>query len=190
MKARARALTQVGVALVAATALAIGPALVASAATATIAAPTIAQEQSQWCWAAASKSVIKYYKGTNPSQCTVVNWGKGSSTCANQPGEFGAHVGNALYYGGLSDIGWVYGQVSYQSLKNEIIVNRPAMIRWGWNSTGGQTGHMVLVRGYNDTNSQVYLMNPDGGVVSWQTISWLQSGGGHTWTHTRTGMLK
>lgn len=59
------------------------------------------QEQSQWCWAAVAKTIISFERGGNPSQCTVVNWGKGSSSCANQPGTLG-NVNVAISNGGVN----------------------------------------------------------------------------------------
>ncbi len=55
-----------------------------------------AQEKSNWCWAAASKMIVKFQTGkVVPPQCTLVKNGKGTSACANVTGTK-SNVTNAL----------------------------------------------------------------------------------------------
>jgi hypothetical protein len=157
----------------------------ADAASRFLATSMYVQEKSNWCWVAASKTIVKYHTNQNPSQCTVYKWGKGGSTCPDQTGTFG-NVAAILLNAGFSSYGTnTTGAISYQYLQNEINISRPILVRWGWNSTGGSTGHMVTIRGFNTTNSIVSYVNPLNSTNQSNTYNWMKSGGGHTWSHTK-----
>ena len=66
--------------------------LAAEAASKTIYAWAYAQEQSNWCWAATSATVVRWETGNTPGQCQLVKWGKAPSTCGNWTGSFGTDV--------------------------------------------------------------------------------------------------
>lgn len=165
-----------------------GGTLSANAAEVTTKANLWAQEKSQWCWVATSKTVVNHYKNTFPSQCALYGWGKAVSGCSgNQPGSFTTDVQRALQGASMSNYGAaVNGQISHSHVKTEINNNRVVMVRWGWKSTGLSTGHMVVLSGYNTTNTNVQTVNPAGsGSKLWKSYAWLSDDGSHQWTHTR-----
>lgn len=162
--------------------------LSANAAEVTTKANLWAQEKSQWCWVATSKTVVNHYKSTFPSQCALYEWGKAVSSCTgNLPGSFDTDVRRALVGAGMSNYGAaVSGGISHSHVKTEINNNRVVMVRWGWKSTGLSTGHMVVLSGYNTTNTNVQVVNPAGsGSKLWKSYAWVSDDGSHKWTHSR-----
>lgn len=153
------------------------------------AVPIFVQEKSNWCWGAAAKSSINYHKGTNPSQCTVYKRGKGGTTCPNSTGTLGS-VSNALLNSGFTSTGtYTSNTVPYSQLEGYINQARPFFIRWGWDSSGGIDGHVIVVRGYDTTGSKVSYVNPLLSTYQVQSYTWMVSGGGHTWSHTLHGIV-
>lgn len=148
------------------------------------------QEQSNWCWVATSKTMVEYWTGTAYAQCTMYKWAKGGSSCGNQTGGFG-DVTVILSSAGIPYQGAVAsGARPYANMQSELNINRPEMIRWGWNSTGGSTGHMLIIRGYNTSGSTVSFIDPTLSAYQSNTYAWMKSGGGHTLTHTLWGVYK
>jgi hypothetical protein len=146
------------------------------------------QEKSEWCWAAASETVIKHDGGGTDSQCQIVEWGFNTSTCPNKPGTQ-ANVSATLTRAGLGSIGTIDGAaISYNDVKNEIIDQRQFMIRWQW-STG--EGHMLVGVGYNTSGSEMTYINPEYTSYQVEPYSWVKSGnaddgnGAHVWDETR-----
>ena len=162
----------------------------ASATTRYNAATIYVQEQSLWCWAATSKTVIKWHTGSTPSQCQVVKWGKSSSTCPNTTGYFGVDVSRALTQGGVGGIGYTTSTMSFTAVRSEIDMNRLVLIRWGWDSG---SGHMLVLRGYNTTGSAFSYIDPMKSVYQSASRAWiLDRGSGtshHVWTHSRYDMV-
>ena len=140
------------------------------------------QEQTQWCWAGVTQSVLRFY-GQNLPQTTIAaygtdganewNWLHGESTNPTRRGinmilEHFAGVNSTIYLYALSA-----GKA--ESLMQE---NRPIFIRWGWDSGGG---HFVVPKAINGSNWT--LMDPWYGPTI-NTYSWVVSGSGHAWTHS------
>jgi hypothetical protein len=164
-----------------------GGAIAAQAASKYVSSPIIVQEKSNWCWVAAGKSLASYHAGSNPTQCTAYKWAKGGSTCPNNTGTLG-NVYSILVTAGLTNPGTVSATSrTYADLQSDLNVYRPAVARWGWDSTGGVTGHMVVIRGYNTSGSTVSYMNPLLSSYQSSTYTWMKAGGGHTWTDTLYG---
>lgn len=147
-----------------------------------------AQEKPNWCWVAVAKSAIVHGKPGVPTQCNVYKLAKGGSTCPDGVGSLAdvrtALYGSGFYYGG----NYLGSQVTYAAIQSDINLGKPIPLRWGWNSTGGSTGHMVIIYAFNTVNSQVFFHDPALGGYQVNSYSWLQSGGGHTWTHTLVGI--
>lgn len=160
----------------------------ASAASRYNSAPVYVQEQSNWCWAATTKSVVQYYRGVSATQCKIVQWGKGTATCANVTGYFGLDVSRALTNSGISGIGSTTGVLSFDTVRGEIDSSRVALIRWGWDDG---SGHMLLLRGYNTSGSIVGYINPLNSSYQSASYSWLVNGGTphHVWTDSRYQIL-
>lgn len=121
-----------------------------------------AQEQSQWCWAAAIKMIVRYKTGQTISQCSIVKAGKNYSTCPNEAGTR-ANVANALDHYGVNPGATV--DLSWDQVRSEMATSRPIYsgIRW---SNG--SGHAHVIRGWYDTGYSygVSYIDPAGGVTT------------------------
>jgi hypothetical protein len=156
------------------------------------------QEQDQWCWAAVSSCVLKYYEN-NISQCsiaeytrTVATWHNfGTTDCCVNPG-LGCNYWNYNwgYTGSIQDIlqHWsvnnfgVASSLSLTTVRNELTAGRPFIPRWGW-TTGG--GHFIVGHGISMTDSMMYYMDPwFGQGLKIAKYSWVVSGSNHIWTST------
>ncbi|MEZ5406088.1 MAG: C39 family peptidase [Verrucomicrobiia bacterium] len=126
--------------------------------------PQIKAEQTYWCWAAVSQSILSYY-GINVTQQEIANYGaEGQNTpnlfsgsrekTRNKPAFNGIDLilqnfsGPSTYY--KKDV------LSLEELKNEIENNRPVIIRWE-STHYGEGGHFVILYGI-ETNT-VYIMD-------------------------------
>lgn len=157
----------------------------------------ITQEHSNWCWAASSVDVMRWY-GMNPSQCGVVNWAFGRSdacgnsvfdwsSSANSPdalyGQSGS-VQDVLGSAGIGNQGYA-SPLSWSAIVSDVDANRPFVIRFGWYGGGG---HILTGYGYNDTSGTQYVgyMNPwPGEGYTWSTYSWtVYAPYDHSWTHS------
>lgn len=154
------------------------------------------QEQDQWCWAAVSSCVLKYYN--HPvAQCTVAEYARlhctwndfGDTNCC-QSANYGCNYWNYNYgyAGSIQTIlqNWNVQNYGYSdaltltTAGQEISGHRPFIIRWGW-ATGG--GHFIV--GYGLSGTTLYYMNPwPGEGLKYSEFSWVASNGDHTWTHT------
>lgn len=160
--------------------------------------PQTIQEQTEWCWAATSSCVLKYY-GLNIAQCTVAEYTRqvatwhnfGSVNCCTDPGQ-GCNYWNYNwgYTGSIQDIlqHWninntgVGNAFSLATTKTELSNSRPFIIRWGW-TTGG--GHFLVGHGITSSDSMLFYMDPwFGNGYSIAKYNWVVSGSTHEWTHT------
>lgn len=157
----------------------------------------IAQEHSQWCWAASSVNVLGWY-GNNQSQCNIVNWAYGrKDACTPAPFYWNSYANspNALYGGygsvqdilssnGVSNLAYNYAS-SWNSIVSDVNANRPFVIRFGWYGGGG---HIMVGYGYYDLGGtpMVGYMNPwPGEGYTWSNYSWtVYAAYDHSWTHT------
>ncbi len=160
--------------------------------------PETIQEQDQWCWAATSSCVLKYY-GSNIQQCEaaeytreVANWHNfGNINCCVDPlqgcnywnynyGNLGS-IEDILHHWGVYNYG-VEGVLGIPMCQVEINSGHPFIIRWGW--TGGG-GHFLVGHGVDVNNSMLYYMDPwfnEGLHIA--SYSWVVQNSDHTWTHT------
>lgn len=156
----------------------------------------VMQEQDQWCWAAASTSILLYYN-VEIEQCEVAEYTRtksdwhdfGDVNCCVDPSK-GCNYWNYNWGkpGSIEDIlnNWsvevnnLARHLAEQEVIDEISTEKPFIIRWGW-ATGG--GHFVT--GYGIDNSLVNYMDPWEGHKT-ALYSWVVSGGYHEWTHTQT----
>ena len=158
----------------------------------------ITQEQNQWCWAAASKCLLDYYKEP-VRQCDIAEYTRTSATwynfgtqnCCDSPS------GSCNYWnypfniaGSVQDIILHFKNVQstskFDSIKlaevqTEIVNFRPFMIRWLWNNT--TNGHFII--GHGIKNKDIYYMNPwIGEGLKIASYDWIRYNSEHTWTHT------
>lgn len=140
------------------------------------------QEQTQWCWAGTTQSVLRFY-GYNLTQTAIAaygtnganewNWLYGESTNPTRRGinmimDHFAGLGSTIY-------GYALSALNTENMMKE---NRSIFIRWGWDSGGG---HFVLPKAIS--GSILTLMDPWYGPTV-NTYAWVVSGSGHTWTHS------
>lgn len=103
------------------------------------------QEKTNWCWAAAAKTIIKYQTGRIIAQCQLVKDGKNSSACDNVTGTK-SNVWNALNKNGVN--GGTERVLDWATVVAEMNLNRPVYSSIKWRSGGG---HAHVIRGYYNT---------------------------------------
>ena len=155
------------------------------------------QEQDQWCWAGASKSILDYY-GDTTLQCEIAEYTRSVATwhnfgnvdCCNDPtqgcnywnynyGYSGSIKDILIYFGGINNYG-AASVLTEQQIASNLSQGKPFVIRWGWYSGGG---HFVV--GYGKSNNTIYYMNPwFGEGLKFADYNWVKDDGNHQWTHT------
>lgn len=160
--------------------------------------PAVVQEQSEWCWAAVSSSILGYYKKPL-SQCAIAEYARTKATwhdygqvdcCKSPSGACNYWNYNWGYPGSIQDIlqtngienSGVPGVLTHAQVRTEVAARRPFVIRWAW-TTGG--GHFIVGTGLVD--STLYYMNPwpgEGAKIA--DYSWVASSSDHTWDGTNT----
>ncbi|HWS34715.1 MAG TPA: papain-like cysteine protease family protein [Actinoplanes sp.] len=103
------------------------------------------QEKTNWCWAAATKTIVKYQTGTVIAQCSIVKRGRAVSTCNNVSGSK-TQVRRALNYYGVNP--GTEETLTWDRAKSEIIASRPIYSSIRWRSGGG---HAHVIHGYYNT---------------------------------------
>ena len=145
-----------------------------------------AQTQGNWCWAANSVSVARFYNAaTTWTQCLVANAQTGFSDCCGA----GAS-GHCNIYGFLGAAYTTVGHfnvstgtvTSFADVETEMLGGRPLGIRVAWSGGGA---HFISATGTED-DSFVWVSDPGGGttaLVAYETLKTSYSGSG-TWTHS------
>lgn len=157
----------------------------------------VIQEHSNWCWAASSADILKFY-GRSKSQCSIVNWAYGrSDACNSAPFNWNsqANTPNGMYggsgtiqdilsNGGVYSNGYAYAS-NWNSVVSDVNAGRPFVMRFGWYSGGG---HFLVGYGYYDLQGtqMIGYMNPwPGEGYTWSNFSWtVNAAYDHRWTHT------
>lgn len=103
------------------------------------------QEKTNWCWAAASKMIIKFKTGATVSQCNIVKYAKGTSAC-NNVGGTRSDVMTVLDHWGVNP--GVQTDLTWDEVKAEMNTNRPIYSTIDWRSGGG---HAHVIRGFYNT---------------------------------------
>ena len=144
-------------------------------------------EESQWCWAACTASVLGYFK-KKIQQCNIVNFAWSLKTCCDDP----APCNNGHTPSGMHSVlkHWCVSSqkmsrsLSFSELKTEIKLKRPIIIGLMWAAGGG---HALVAWGYNEGDKQkVYTMDPAPGkgygIANYEYLK--HQANGWTWTHT------
>lgn len=94
------------------------------------------QERDSWCWAAATKSIIKKATGTTVSQCNIVKAGKNTTACANVGGSKSDYARAFSYYG-VTPYTYTSGHPSWDHIRNLTLIGKGAIqgIKWTGTST-------------------------------------------------------
>lgn len=155
------------------------------------------QQHSNWCWAASSVDILKFY-GSKPAQCNVVNWAYGrTDACTSAPFNWNSYANtpNGMYGSngsiqailrnwGVNSNGYNYAS-SWNSVVSDVNAGRPFVMRFGWYSGGG---HFIVGYGYYDLQGTqtIGYMNPwPGEGYTWSNYNWtVYAAYDHQWTHT------
>jgi hypothetical protein len=102
------------------------------------------QEHDQWCWAAVTASVDRYFSPPGSTQCNIARMVLGPDCCgAPGPCNTRAFLQDALdAVGKLRDS--VSGTLSFADTLDEIEHGFPVGVRIGW---FGGSAHFVIIRG-------------------------------------------
>lgn len=153
----------------------------------------IAQEQTQWCWAACAEMVIRYY-GTAVRQCDEANFLRQRNDCCAAPSSNACNQPCQV-----DDVARVYtnwgitctpqlSQVPFATLSSEIDASRPVEVAFYW--TGGG-GHVAIVRGHGQHEGKPVVQVNDPaygtGVTFYESLrtAYGQGQWAVTWTNIR-----
>ncbi len=146
-----------------------------------------AQTQTQWCWAATSTSVSKFYSIFSPwTQCKVASQAMGETCCAspvpspcNQPWYLNLALDiteNFVSYQG--------GTITWNQIRDELDKGLVVGARIGWSGGGG---HFMVIHGVSKQGLTEYL-HIDDPIYGKSTLTYQQFAtnyqGSGTWTHT------
>lgn len=142
----------------------------ASAAQASLPVPVIAQQQSNWCWAAVGEMITTFLGAPMVRQCVEVNVRSNVNYCCSTPSSCN-FIGWPEYekfgFAGTS----IQRAPTFAEITTEIGARRPMTFSWDW--VGGGS-HIMVVSGYSNDNSlqQVLVTNPAGaGSTTWMRYS-------------------
>ena len=143
------------------------------------------QTQSNWCWAATSVSIARFYGTTGWTQCSVANAQLGRTDCCGTGASGACNVYGFLddaiqRTGHLQSAGG--GTATFAQVEAEAVAGRPLGIRTAWSGGGA---HFIASTGIED-DSLVYVSDCGSGttsVVDYNTLLTSYRGSG-TWTHT------
>jgi hypothetical protein len=136
------------------------------------------QQESQWCWAAASKAMIQKKNGSSTDECTIVKNGLKATTCPNQAGS-STNIQNALTKSGLSPTAYS-SPPSFQTIRNETVAGRGFVGAILWNAGGGHA--MPLIGSNASKDIYVTKINTTSATGVWITYSSYIAGTG-AWTN-------
>jgi len=112
------------------------------------------QQESNWCWAAATKMLIRKRLGSAaPSECTIVNRAKGTTTCANVTGTFD-DMGDAVNYHGFNTARGL-ARPLFSTIRESTVAGYGIYARVVW-SSGGNVGHIAPLIG-STADEKVYI---------------------------------
>jgi hypothetical protein len=159
-----------------------------------LAVPKFIQQQDQWCWNAATNSVIKYLFNITETQCNMANKMFNEGTCCQQPASTACNKPSNLWaiHFMLSTDYWpwigsdVGGRLAWADVKEEVGTRgRPWLARIGWNGTS--IGHMFVVRAYtwhDSGDKNIGVMDPWVGTYKWYSWPYFLDNSVFTWTDT------
>ena len=139
--------------------------------------PLRKQQASEWCWAAVSQAVDKFFDpASDLQQCKIVSnafhracCGAGDTpvreSACNRPGYLHEVLGTlGLLAKPSPDAGLpaIKGPVPFDQLRGEIDRGRPVCVLIKWRDGGGR-GHFIMIEGYSISASKtpyVFVRNP------------------------------
>lgn len=124
------------------------------------------QTQTNWCWAAVTSSVARFYAPNSAkTQCQVVCAELNNSACCAQPQQCNQQARLDASLGTAGHLaGWNFGALPFASLQTEIQNGRPVCFRIQW--AGGGGGHFVAVSGCDSQLQTVDVQDSQNGFSS------------------------
>ena len=146
-----------------------------------------AQTQTNWCWAATSKSVSHFYSFLSPwTQCKIAS-SELNNTCCNSPVPGACNVPWYLDKALTRTQNFVSvqaGTVSWSTVKSELEKGLVVGARIGWNGGGG---HFMVIHGVTRIGATQYLHIDDPiygkSFLTYNQFATNYQGSG-SWTHT------
>jgi hypothetical protein len=129
------------------------------------------QQKDQWCWAAVTLSVERYYSPRSQlTQCAIARGVLGFSCCSNP--DRCNHP--AKLQDALSGIGRLIGEptsgpMSFTHIRQRLDEGRPICLRIGWHGGGG---HFVIICGYGLSRSGVELVDVEDPLFGPATVTY------------------
>lgn len=126
----------------------------------------VAQQQSNWCWAATTQMVAAYSQ-VSVAQCQAANTATGrTDCCTNSTSASGACNVTGWWdelqnnYNFTYTDSW-YSAISFATLQNELNANRPVPFAWAWTGGGGHA--MVAIKTWVTSSGTQWVSfnNPD-----------------------------
>ena len=157
--------------------------------------PQIKQEQSNWCWAACTEMVLRYYEDSAVRQCEFANKLFNRTECCLEPSSPDCNRPcemrdiSSLYSSKNISSEFVDKAISFSKLHSEIDANRPVEVAYFWRDWG-KPGHLVIVCGWRIDGQEefVYVNDPAdspttmSGIVAYSEL--LAPYGEGDWTYT------
>jgi len=146
-----------------------------------------AQTQSNWCWAATSKSVSHFYSKFSPwTQCKIAS-DELTNTCCNSPVpspcNIAWYLSNALTRTN-NFVSFQNGTITWGQVKQQLSAGKVVGTRIGWNGGGG---HFMTIHGVSSFGTVQYLHIDDPiygkSVLTYDQFATNYQGSG-SWTHT------
>jgi len=145
------------------------------------------QQEPNWCWAAVTCSVARFYDSTSPwKQCALANAELGQTTCCDDGGSDACNRPWVLD-APLTRVGHlqkaVANAVGFDAVVGEIDASRPLCARIAWSD--GVSAHFVVLSGYSQDVQFVDVDDPANG-PSTTTYTGFRDAyrGSGTWTHS------
>ncbi len=166
--------------IIAALLLVISLSITALAASTTLGVSEIDQNKTNWCWAACSEMIGKYYNNTsNRDQYDIVEEIKGNTN--NQTGT-SSDICSAINYASVNSVTFQTSEsaLSFSSCQTEINNSDPFVV---WlQGKNGSVSHVVVAAGYKTgSTNYLYIIDPSPN-VSAQYFSYTQLVNGTTGT--------
>lgn len=145
------------------------------------------QTQSNWCWAATSKSVSHFYSAFSPwTQCKIASE-ELDQTCCDSPVPGACNIPWYLDKALARTNNFVSiqsGTITWSKVKEELQKGLVVGARIGWSGGGG---HFMVIHGVSKTNGVEYL-HIDDPIYGKSTLTYTQFATNYqnsgTWTHT------
>jgi hypothetical protein len=121
------------------------------------------QAQSNWCWAAVTASVVKYYEPTSAiTQCSLANTAFGKTSCCTNPGSNDCNKPYVLEtaLAGVNHLSsHAAGPLSFSAVQGQIDATNPVGFQVHWRGGGF---HVGVIAGYatEGSTNQIDVLDP------------------------------